>query len=335
MNPEYDRNSGTSGRTEEQRRQPGRDAHPDPITGEPSAHPVGTGVGAAAGGLAGAAIGAVAGPVGAGIGATIGAVSGGLAGKGAAEAVNPSVEEEYWRTTYLTRPYVAPGTAFDLYAPAYQYGWEAYSVHAPAGASFERVEPTLRDSWSREPRGSSLTWDSARQAMRDAWSRLEASWGTRRDAKPSRQVESKDAGQVADMLNHLIQICKDGAMGFRLAAEKVGPAHAAMFLQFASDRDAFASELQDEVRVLGRDPKSSGDATGALHRGWINIKSALTQGEKAIIDECERGEDAAVEAYQDALQKSPPPELYAVISRQYTKVKGAHDRVSALKHSMQ
>ena len=54
--------------------------HPDPITGEPGAHPVGVGVGAIGAGLAGAAIGAIAGPLGALVGAAIGAVAGGIAG---------------------------------------------------------------------------------------------------------------------------------------------------------------------------------------------------------------------------------------------------------------
>ena len=54
--------------------------HPDPITGEAGAHPVGVGVGAVGAGLAGAAIGAIAGPLGALVGAAIGVVAGGIAG---------------------------------------------------------------------------------------------------------------------------------------------------------------------------------------------------------------------------------------------------------------
>ncbi len=43
---------------------PDRDTNPDPLTGEPGAHPVGTGAGTAGGGLTGAAVGAaIAGPV--------------------------------------------------------------------------------------------------------------------------------------------------------------------------------------------------------------------------------------------------------------------------------
>ena len=64
----------------------------DPITGEPGAHPVGTGVGAAAGGIAaGAEAGSVAGPVGTVFGAAVGAVAGRLVGKGVAEKIDPTV----------------------------------------------------------------------------------------------------------------------------------------------------------------------------------------------------------------------------------------------------
>src|SRR5688572_16142025 len=82
-----------------------RDLNPDPITGAPGSHPVGTGLGAAGAGAAGAAIGAAAGPVGALAGAAIGAVAGGLAGKGIAEAIDPTVETAFWRDTHSTRPY--------------------------------------------------------------------------------------------------------------------------------------------------------------------------------------------------------------------------------------
>ena len=80
------------------------DTNPDPLTGERSSHPVGTGVGAAALGAAGTAIGAAAGPVGAAVGAVIGGVAGGLAGKAIAEQIDPTLEESYWRETYTSRP---------------------------------------------------------------------------------------------------------------------------------------------------------------------------------------------------------------------------------------
>src|SRR5215213_3499455 len=99
------------------------DANRDPITGAPGAHPVGTGVGATGGGAAGAAIGAaVGGPVGAAVGLAAGAVAGGLAGKGAAEAVNPTAEDAYWRDNYSSQPYYEHGYSYDDdYRPAYEH----------------------------------------------------------------------------------------------------------------------------------------------------------------------------------------------------------------------
>ena len=149
-----------------------RDANLDPITREPGAHPVGTGVGAAAGGMAaGAAIGTVAGPIGTTIGAAVGAVLGGLAGKGVAEAIDPTVEDDYWRTNYRDRQYVTGDESYDDYGPAYRYGVARYA--SAGGRPYDEVEPELSHDWGAARGTSRLDWDRARLATRDAWSRLE------------------------------------------------------------------------------------------------------------------------------------------------------------------
>lgn len=153
------------------------DLNADPITGEPGAHPVGTGVGAAGGAAAGAAIGAMGGPIGALVGGAVGAVVGGLAGKGAAEAVNPTEEEAYWRETALTTPYYAETltTYSDLdydrdYQNAYRIGYENRQ-HYDANTRFEDVESDLKTKWDHEKGLSRLTWSEAKIAVREAWER--------------------------------------------------------------------------------------------------------------------------------------------------------------------
>ena len=99
-------------------------ANRDPLTNEPGAHPVGTGLGAAMGGAAtGVAVGAMAGPVGAAVGGVVGAVAGGLAGKAAAESLNPTQEDAYWRDAYVREPYYVSGRTYEQYQPAYELGW--------------------------------------------------------------------------------------------------------------------------------------------------------------------------------------------------------------------
>jgi hypothetical protein len=147
------------------------DANRDPLTGAPGAHPVGTGIGAVIGGAAaGAATGTVAGPVGTVIGGAIGAVAGGLAGKGVAEAIDPTCEDAYWRDNYSDRPYVEHGATYDDYRPAYGLGVDAFTRYP--GRSFDEIEHDVSRQWTSGSGASTLRWDKARHAARDAWNRV-------------------------------------------------------------------------------------------------------------------------------------------------------------------
>ncbi len=143
------------------------DANRDPISGTHGAHPVGTGIGAAGAGVAGAAVGAVvAGPVGAIAGGVIGAVAGGLGGKAVAEAIDPTVEDTYWRTEHKNRSYYDRFMGYEDYAPAYRYGWENHA------RDFAKDEADLASGWEKARGKSRLTWDRAKAASRDAWDRV-------------------------------------------------------------------------------------------------------------------------------------------------------------------
>ncbi len=147
----------------------------DPISGTPGAHPLGTGAGAASGGVAGAAAGmAVGGPIGGMVGAVVGAVAGGLAGKSAAEAVNPTEEERFWRETYIREPYYVQGRNYEYYAPAFRAGWEGRVLHD--GRSFEEAEPALQSSYNLGKSELDPTWQEVRPAARAAWNRVDQSW---------------------------------------------------------------------------------------------------------------------------------------------------------------
>lgn len=168
------------------------DSNPDPITGAPGSHPVGTGVGsaggAAAGAVAGAAIGTVGGPVGQAVGAMIGGVAGAIGGAAAghavAENIDPTVERTYWSENYRSRPYYETGLTYeDDYDPAYTYGWEARARYRDR--NFDDVEPELRSDWERTKARSRLSWEQAKAAVRDAWDRV--STRTDRAAYPDRR----------------------------------------------------------------------------------------------------------------------------------------------------
>jgi hypothetical protein len=153
------------------------DMNRDPISGATGAHPLGTGAGAASGAAAGGVAGlAVGGPVGGMIGAVVGAVAGGLAGKSAAEAVNPTAEELYWRETYVREPYFAPGRTFEYYAPGFRAGWEGRVLHD--GRSFDEAEPALKSSYNLGKGELDPVWQDVRPAARAAWDRADRHWKT-------------------------------------------------------------------------------------------------------------------------------------------------------------
>jgi len=148
------------------------DLNRDPITGTPGAHPLGTGAGAASGAVAGGVAGlAVGGPAGGIIGVAIGAVAGGLAGKSAAESLNPTAEELFWRETYVREPYYAAGKTYEYYAPGFRAGWEGRVLHD--GRSFAEAEPALQSKYNLGRSELDPTWEQVRPAARAAWDRVD------------------------------------------------------------------------------------------------------------------------------------------------------------------
>jgi hypothetical protein len=148
------------------------DTNPDPLTGEPGSHPVGTGVGAASGGLTGAAIGAaVGGPVGAAIGAVVGGVAGAYGGRGVAEAINPTEEDNYWRENHEKQEWAQGDAAiFDHYHPAYKTGYEGVMKYA--GKDYHQIETDLARDYQKNDANPAIPWDRARPAVRAAWHRV-------------------------------------------------------------------------------------------------------------------------------------------------------------------
>ncbi|MDP3229921.1 MAG: hypothetical protein Q8N13_18385 [Acidovorax sp.] len=124
--------------------------------------------GVAGGAAAGALAGGVTGPVGAAVGAVVGAVAGAVMGRNV--KVDPVAEDSYWRDNYASRPYATAGAHYDNYQPAYRFGMDSYSKYP--GRSFDDVEPELSRDWGAARGPSSLEWENARHASRDAWQRV-------------------------------------------------------------------------------------------------------------------------------------------------------------------
>ena len=139
--------------------------------------------------------------------------------------------------------------------------------------------------------------------------------------------------EIVSNLNDLIETCKDGEEGFRTCAKDI---------QNVSLKDFFiarslgcaksAHELQQLVLQYDGDPETRSTVAGAMHRRWIDFKTAIMgKDEEAVLDECERGEDFAVSSYQRALGLNLPADVRSVVERQYQGVLQNHEEVRRLR----
>jgi uncharacterized protein (TIGR02284 family) len=142
-----------------------------------------------------------------------------------------------------------------------------------------------------------------------------------------------DESHVRSALNGLIEVCMDGERGFHAAAESVGSqALREELLRLSTSCARGAAELQACVQRHGGKPETSGSATGTVHRGWIHMKAVLTAGDgQAILAECERGETAALQAYEEAAKLEWPDDVREVVERQREGVRANLAHVRALR----
>lgn len=139
---------------------------------------------------------------------------------------------------------------------------------------------------------------------------------------------------VVHVLNDLIETAKNGQEGYKAAASGVDdPATKSALTKFSEQRAQFAEDLKGRVRALGGDTEKGGSPLGSAHRGWINVKAAVSQkDESAILAECKKGDEAAIKNYEGALDKNLPEKLRGEIKGQLEDIKSAYEQVTALEN---
>ncbi|RWY49265.1 ferritin-like domain-containing protein [Mucilaginibacter gilvus] len=141
----------------------------------------------------------------------------------------------------------------------------------------------------------------------------------------------------AEVLNDLIEINNDRIDGFTRAAKDLGEGDAdlkAVFEKFASDSRQNVQELSAAVGQTGGELETGNSVSGTIHRTWLDVKATFSgHDRKAILSECERGEDAIKKAYRDALtaDNGLSSEHSSLIATQQQAINEGHDRIKALR----
>lgn len=141
---------------------------------------------------------------------------------------------------------------------------------------------------------------------------------------------------VVDVLNDLLETSRDGEYGFRACADEVDSQQLkTVFRDRAASCASAATELAELIRRCGGKTDEGGTVTGAMHRGWVHVKGTLgADSALSMLEECERGEDAAVARYRKALKEDLPPQVRELVQRQADGAERNHDQIKALRDEM-
>jgi uncharacterized protein (TIGR02284 family) len=144
-----------------------------------------------------------------------------------------------------------------------------------------------------------------------------------------------------DVINDLIEINNDRVEGFEKAAADLSEENSGLrtvFNKLANDSAQHVIDLTEIAQNSGHSPVEGTSTSGALHRAWLDVKAVFTGGDlEAILNECERGEDAIKDAYQTALSEENDlsPELLYVLQRQQLVVNEGHDLIKSLRDQVE
>ena len=143
---------------------------------------------------------------------------------------------------------------------------------------------------------------------------------------------SKQNSRTIELLNELIVTCKDGEKGYREASEGIQNAfYRMLFSEYSRQRSKFASELQAQVVMMGGQPDRKGTVKGALHRGWMNLKTAIAgHDDDLIVAECQRGEDLAIKQYKSVLKTDMTAKLRSILEHQMNEIIATQKRVKVM-----
>lgn len=143
----------------------------------------------------------------------------------------------------------------------------------------------------------------------------------------------------AETLNDLVLINNDRVEGYQKAIDELKAEDAdlrGLFQERIDQSRNFHAELVAEVAKSGEELEKGTLVSGKIYRAWMDVKAFFSGGDrKTILDNCEDGEDAALRAYDEALEcQNITPEQRAIIIRQQAEVKASHDKIKAMRDAL-
>ncbi len=142
--------------------------------------------------------------------------------------------------------------------------------------------------------------------------------------------------ELVDKLRDIFKKNVDAQKGYENAAENA-ESHILKeyFTKKASERRIFKEDLEQEITAGYGTITEEGSTEGALHRTWMDIKAFLMgNSDEAMVEECHRGDMAAIADYEDILKEEALPiEIAAIIRDQAVKLRTDLNKLESLEDS--
>ena len=140
-----------------------------------------------------------------------------------------------------------------------------------------------------------------------------------------------------EILNQLIETCKDGERGFRHAAGLV--THWAMKSEFthaADQRARFATDLLPHAHRFGGAATGDGTTAASMHRQWMDVMNRVSgHNDRLILTEARRGDSVTVLAFKTAVEGALPATVRDLVEQEYAEVCRSHERLDELDRVIQ
>ncbi|MBU2945459.1 ferritin-like domain-containing protein [Zobellia uliginosa] len=130
---------------------------------------------------------------------------------------------------------------------------------------------------------------------------------------------NSDIKEIEDSINDIIQKNEDAIKGYEKAAENANEIGLKSYFQNKSiERRNFLVELKRAAPALKTRDDVDGSVTGAMHRAWMDVKTFFSgDNDEAMLEEAIRGDNAAIEEYNEVLADTHLPlEAASIIRKQ-------------------
>ncbi|CAM4287101.1 ferritin-like domain-containing protein [Zobellia nedashkovskayae] len=130
---------------------------------------------------------------------------------------------------------------------------------------------------------------------------------------------NSDIKEIEDSINDIIQKNEDAIKGYQKATENATEIGLKSYFQTKSiERRNFLVSLKAAVPDLKTRDEVDGSVTGAMHRAWMDVKTFFAgDNDETMLEEAIRGDNAAIEEYNEVLADTHLPlEAASVIRKQ-------------------